>query len=113
MGKLQNAVNHYEHNVEYDTGETEQFPTCRYLLEFVTDFTSGRLDRQQFTDDVQDYYYIGLTDLEDESRKFATEFKNQIINVINKHTDYGDDRLRRVLTRNMNNLNRILDDEAR
>lgn len=112
IGKLKNAVNHYEHNVTYDTGETEPFPTCRYLLEFVSEFTSGKIDRQQFVDDVQDYYYIGLTDLEDESKKFATEFKNLIINVINKHTDYGDDRLKRVLIRNMNILNRILNDES-
>lgn len=105
MGKLKNAVNHYEHNVQYDNGETDKYPTCRYMLEFVSDFISGKINREQFTSDLEEYYDIGKTDMLDESKKFTDDFKTHIINVVNKHSDYGDDRLKRTLSREVRYLN--------
>ena len=113
MGKLKNAVNHYEHNIKTDGEDVDLTPTCRYMLEFVNDYLTGKIDREQFTNDLQDYYDIGKTDMLSENKRFTDDFKTHIINVVNKHQDYGDDRLKRVLTKEVKYLNGLLAEEEK
>ena len=110
IGKLKNAVNHYEHTiVDPSEANVDQTPTCRYMLDYVNDFISGKINRDEFTQDLKQYYDIGRTDMLDENRRFASDFQSLIINVVNKHSDYGDDRLKRTLARNVRQLANLID----
>lgn len=112
IGKLKNAVNHYEHTiVNPSEANIDKTPTCRYMLDFVNEFISGKINRDEFTKDLEQYYDIGKTDMLDESRKFTDDFKTLIINVVNKHSDYGDDRLKRTLARNVRQLANLIEQE--
>ena len=110
IGKLKNAVNHYENKI-VDPSETniDKTPTCRYLLDFVNEFISGKITRDKFTSELEEYYNIGKPDILSENKKFTDDFKILIINVVNKHSDYGDDRLKRTLARGVKQLSALLD----
>ena len=113
IGKLKNAVNHYENKIE-NVGEKDidLTPTCRYMLDFVTEFISGKINREKFTSELEEYYDIGKPDMLSESRKFTDDFKTLIINVVNKHSDYGDDKLKRALSRGIKQLTPLLSTEG-
>lgn len=113
IGKLKNAVNHYENKISDPSDvNIDMTPTCRYMLEYVTDFISGKTPRDKFESELQEYYDIGKTDMFDESKKFTDDFKTLIINVVNKHSDYGDDKLKRALSRGVKQLTPLLDSEG-
>lgn len=84
-------------------------PTCRYMLELVSDFINGKTDRDSFEQDIQQYYNIAKPDMDKEDRKFSDLFRMKILNELRDDSDYSDKSLRNVLKSNVSQylLNRL------
>ena len=76
-------------------------PTCRYMLELVSDFINGKTDRDSFERDIQQYYNIAKPDMDKEDRKFSDLFRTKILNELREDADYSDKSLRNVLKSNI------------
>lgn len=91
------------------SGRADTKPTCRTILEMVIDFVNGKIDRDTFESDIQEYYDMGRTDMEREDRRFSDLFRIKILNELESNQDYSDKSLRNVIKKNVNEylINRV------
>lgn len=91
------------------SGRADTKPTCRTILEMVIDFVNGKIDRDAFESDIQEYYNMGKPDMEREDRRFSELFRTKILNELEADQDYSDKSLRNVIKKNVNEylINRV------
>ena len=91
------------------SGRADTKPTCRTILEMVIDFVNGKIDREEFESDIQEYYKMGKPDMEREDKKFSELFRTKILNELEADQDYSDKSLRNVIKKNVNDflINRV------
>ena len=90
-------------------GRADTKPTCRTILEMVIDFVNGKIDRDEFESDIQEYYKMGKPDMDREDKRFSELFRTKILNELEADQDYSDKSLRNVIKKNVNDflINRV------
>ena len=91
------------------SGRADTKPTCRTILEMVIDFVNGKIDRDEFESDIQEYYKMGKPDMDREDKRFSEIFRTKILNELEADQDYSDKSLRNVIKKNVNEylINRV------